>query len=92
MRPTVFAKFQTASIVIKAITRGLPERMESFLLPQSYVERRKPKRLKFFNKANLRIGKQALPNRCDDCLNDLPFDWTDGLTGEAIPTNLKKTF
>jgi len=27
MRQITFAKFQTASIVIKAITRGLPERI-----------------------------------------------------------------
>jgi len=92
MRPTTFAKFQTASIVIKATTRGLLECMERFLLTQSYVEGRKPKRLKLYNKANLWIGKQALPNRCDECLNDLPFDWTDGLTNDAIRTSLKKTF
>jgi len=49
MRPTTWAKYQTASTVVKAL--------EEFLMLNSYSERRQPKRLKLFNKASLWIGK-----------------------------------
>jgi len=64
--------------------------MEKLLLTQSKIERRKPKRLKFYNKANLRIGRQDLPNRWGESLNDLPFDWTNGIADDTIRKNLKK--
>jgi len=64
--------------------------MEKLLLTQSKIERRKPKRLKFYNKANLRIGRQALPNKWGKSLNDLPFDCADGLFDDTIRKNLKK--
>jgi len=61
-------------------------------LANSYHERRKPKRMKFYNKANLRIGKQSLPNRCGMDINDLDFDWTDGMTDDLLRISLKKHF
>jgi len=70
-RPTTWARYQSTSIVIKATTRKIPERLCGELLANYHHERRKPKRMKFYNKANLRIGKQPLPNRCGMDSNDL---------------------
>jgi len=92
VRPTTWAKYQSSSIIIKAITRSTPLRLHSVLQQNSYSERQKPKRLKFFNKANFRIGKQCLPNRCGLHMNDIPFDWTDGLSDDLIRIYLKKHF
>jgi len=91
-RPTTWARYQSTSIVMKATTRKLPERLCVDLLANSYHERRKPKRMKFYNKANLRIGKQSLPNRCGTDINDLDFDWTDGMTDNLLRISLKKHF
>lgn len=48
----------------------------------SHVEQRNPKRLKFYNKAEHKIGKQSLQNMCRVALNDLGFDGADGFSDD----------
>jgi len=78
MRPTAWSRFQSTSIALKAVTKGYPVRLSSVLIANSYSERRKPNRLKFFNKADHKIGNQAIQNRCGTVINQLGFDWLDG--------------
>jgi len=54
-----------------------------------YTERRRPKRPKFYCKANLRIGRQTVGNRIPALLNDLDFDWIDGLSNDSLRRLLK---
>jgi len=83
MRPSTWSKFQSTSIVLKAATRGKPVRLANDLIANSYSERRKPKRLKLINKADHKIGKQAVQNRCGDVINELGFDWLDGFNDDG---------
>jgi len=61
-RHSTWARFQCISLVMKTIMRGVPVRLHADSISNSFTERRKPGRMKFYNKANLRIGRQALPN------------------------------
>jgi len=89
--PTTWARFQCTSIVMKTIMRGVPVTLHGELISNSFIERRKPSGMKFYNKANLRIRRQALPNRCD-YLNEQTFDWTDELSDDVVRVNLKKHY
>jgi len=59
-RPTVWSKYQTASIAIKTITPGMPERLDQNMLRNSYVERRRRGRLKFYDGSIFKIGRQMI--------------------------------
>jgi len=61
-RPSVWAKYLAMNFVIKTLTS------------QAFVERSKPLRTKFFSKADLRIGRQAMVNRAGELMNDADFD------------------
>jgi len=88
-RPMTWYRFSTPSLVIKVVTRNEPIRLSATLAENLHTERRKPLRPKFFNKANLRIGRQSLVNRCDIRMNDLEFDWMTNLTDDVIRRNVK---
>jgi len=91
-RPSTWAKFNTSTLVLKITTRNQPKRLCEYVLMNSFLERRKPLRLKFFNKADLRIGRQTLTNRCDLLINDLDFDWFYATSDDYIRVNLKKHY
>jgi len=44
---------------------GKPKNLHDLLHLNFYMERRKPGRLKFYNSARLKMGKQGIPNRID---------------------------
>jgi len=90
-RPLTWTKYQTASLVMKIVRNDFPRRLKENLLSNAYIERRKPGRLKFYDNSRTRIGRQNFGNRLG-LLNDIDFDWTDGLTDGAIRTKLKKFF
>jgi len=90
-RPTVWSKYQTASIAIKAITSGQPARLMQNMTRNSYVERRRRGRLKFYDGSRLRIGRQMIDNRL--CfMNDLDYDWLTGTSDDRLRIELKKHF
>jgi len=60
------------------------------LTSQAFVERSKPLRTKFFSKADLRSGRQAMVNRAGELMNDADFDWNFDINVDAIRINLKK--
>jgi len=91
-RPTTWAKFITSTLVLKITTKNQPKRLCEYVLTNSFLERRKPLRLKFFNKADLRIGRQTLTNRCGLLTNDLDFDWFYATSDDYIRVNLKKHY
>jgi len=92
MRSTAWSRFQSTSIALKAVTRRYPVRLADTLIANTYAERRKPKRLKFFNKADHKIGNQAIQNRCGTTINELGFDWLDGFSDDGWRIQLKKHF
>jgi len=77
-RSTTWPKCITSSLVIKITTRDQPDSLCEYLMKKSLLERRKPHRLKFFSKADLRICRQILMNRCDNLINPQDFDWYYG--------------
>jgi len=48
------------------------------------VERLKPHHYNFYCKANLGIGGQSFTNRTAALLNDLDFDWKDGMLNDKL--------
>jgi len=92
-RPSVWTKYLTASRVIKTANLGLPVRLSAYLNENSYVERRRPGRIKYFDNSRSKIGRQTLNNRAGQCVNDVDFDWKcDNLTNDRLRLCLKKCF
>jgi len=89
-RPTTWAKYCTSSIIIKALTRKEPCRMVTQIGNNMYIERRRPLRPKSFSKCDLRIGMQSIVNRACNYINDIDFDWANGIADDALRTNLKR--
>jgi len=56
------------------------------------MERRKPERLKFYNSARLKIGKQGIRNRIDLIFKEIDFDRSPFISDDNLRINLKKTF
>jgi len=54
-----------------------------------YIERRQPMRLKS-SKCDLRICTQSIENQAGKYINDIDFDWADGITVDGLRTNLKR--
>jgi len=76
--------------IIKLINNDCT-RISKDLKDSWYINDRLPKRGKFINKANTRIGNHSLRNRLQD-LNSLTFDWIGIYSDEYLRKNLKKTF
>jgi len=66
--------YLTASRVIKTMNVGLPMRLCEDLTKHSYFERCRPGRLKCYDGARTKIGRQTLCNRAGFCVNDVDFD------------------
>jgi len=45
-----------------------------------------------YNKADHKIGRQAVQNRCGEVINELGFDWTDGFSDDGWRMRLKQHF
>jgi len=58
-------KYATGSLIIKIRNNGNPKNLHDLLHLNFYMERRKPGRLKFYNSARLKIGKEGIRNRID---------------------------
>jgi len=80
-RPATLSKFQMLSVALKAITRKISIRFSNELLTTSCLEQRKTKKIRFYSKADHKIGKQLLKDRCD-VLNELSYDWTHGFSDD----------
>jgi len=91
-RPTTWAKYSAANLVIKTFIRKSPKRLYDDLVSTCYRERRRPRRPKFFNKSDHRIGRQTLCNRAGELLNEASFDWDCDISDNLIRRNLKKHF
>jgi len=88
-RPITWPKYLLANTPKKAITRGLPLALSVEMQKNIFMERRRPGRPKFYDNSRGRIGRQALRNRLG-IINNFGFDWSYGLTGDSLGTNLKK--
>jgi len=92
-RPSTWSKYMVASRVIKIINCGFPHRLNQYLKSNSYVERRRPGRLKFYDGSRTVPGRQTLKNRAGSCLNDANFDWFNlDISKDCLRINLKKLF
>jgi len=47
-RPTASSHYRTSSLAMKGLVRGMPKKYSETLRMSLYVERRKPKRLEFY--------------------------------------------
>jgi len=66
VRPTTWAQYSAASLVIKTFTRRSPWWPCDDLMKSRFRERWKIRRLKFFNKSDSYIWRQTLMSRADD--------------------------
>jgi len=73
------------------MTSGLPVKLHHTIQANSYVERRRMLRFKFWNKSNYKIGRHALRNRAGELVNDAIFDWANGISDNVLGVNLKVT-
>jgi len=88
--PKQWSRYITTSTAIKIINNQCTG-IAVDLHEAAYTNDRLPKRAKFINKANMRIGNHYLKNRLQ-ALNTLSFDWIGDYTDEHIRKNLKKAF
>jgi len=90
-RPSTWSKYMVASKVIKIIKCGFPSRLNQYLKANSYSDRRKPGRLKFYDNSRTVPGRQMLENRAG--LNDADFNWFEvDISKDLVRINLKKHF
>lgn len=62
-RPRVWAEYALASIAVKCVTRNAPVNLKQMILRNTYYERRRPGRIKFFDGSRRKIGIQTIENR-----------------------------
>lgn len=91
-RPTIWSKYIGASLIVKTIMKGIPSRLCDDLKANPYIERRKPWRMKFWSKADHRIGRQSITNRAGSLLNDVAFDWLPTISDDILRKSLKCNF
>lgn len=90
-RPTTWSKYITGNLAIKIARSGIPERLHQSLRCNSYTERRRPGRLKWYDGSRKKIGRQSLRNRCGNIINDLDLDWpNDSVSEDKIRVSLKR--
>jgi len=77
---------------MKTIMKGTQSRLCELFLHNSYCERRNPNCFKFYCKANLRIGRQAISKQTAALLNEVDFDWKLGMTDDLLRKKRKVHF
>jgi len=64
-----------------------------YLREYSYVERRRPGRLKFYDSSRTKVGHQSPSNLTGSCVNKLKIDWLDAkLSDDKLRVSLKMCF
>ena len=91
VRPSIWAKYATASLVIKILRDKRPGRLYCHLLDTCYKEERSG-RLKFFDSSQYKPGRQALGNRLADLFSEITTQLTLLESDCTIRTTLKKSF
>jgi len=91
-KPTTWAYHLTACRVIKTCISKQPKRLHEHLMVNSYTERRRPWRHKFFNNAKRKVECQMIRNRAGEILNNADFDWLNEMSNDRIRICLKKHF
>jgi len=90
-RPSVWGQYLMASTAIKSITKCIPFNLHAEFKRNMFTERRKPLKPKFFDDSKRRIGRMAARNRLN-FINDVEFDWINGMTDDLLRIKLKKHF
>ncbi len=90
--PKQWAKYATASIVIKTLRDQKPVRLHNIVRETLYSERRHPTLGKFYNNAKGKIGRQKFGNNLE-YMAAIKEEWNGlNLDNAKIRINLKKTF
>jgi hypothetical protein len=75
--PDEYADFNLAKMIVKMVRSGSPSRLLKTTLAGSYVERRQPGKLFFFDESKRKIGRQRFCNRLQCVTKQMKFNWTD---------------
>jgi len=59
------------------------------MVSQAYIQRSKPLSMKFFSKADLRLGKQSIANQAGELTNVTEFDLNFEINENQVRVNLK---
>jgi len=90
-KPSLWAKYSTANLVLKVMKTQLPQTLHASLVNNSYATRRNPDKLLFYDASRTILGHQALGNRLAHIIDNLDFNFHVNMTDDQIRINLKKS-
>jgi hypothetical protein len=90
VRPTTWAKYATASTVIKILRDREPRRLFHHLQQTLYYERRQYNIIKFFDDSKYRLGRQCIGNRLKHIFDAITESFKLNETDDAIRVKLKR--
>jgi len=91
--PDEWADYSVAKLTIKMVDSMMPCRLHVNLKANSFVERRQPHRLLFYDSSCRKIGRQSIKNRLNTIAKHIKFDWFNvHCTPARVRIELKKSF
>jgi len=90
VRPSTWAKYATASIVIKILRDKEPARLEEHISQTLFYERRQPGILKFYDASRNKIGRQCIGNRLKETFDVISTPFNLNETNDTIRIRLKR--
>ena len=91
VRPSTWAKYSTASTVIKIIRDGHPVRLKDHILEGVYINDRS-QAIRFFDRSKYKQGRQAIGNRIKHIFEEIKKPITFRESNNSIRLLLKKEF
>jgi len=91
-KPSSWADYSTASLVIKVLQTEQPRHLYKSLTKNAFQERRRPGRMKFYDDSNTKVGGNSLRNRLTDLFNRIDFDFYPFINPDRLRINLKRLF
>jgi hypothetical protein len=90
VKPSVWSKYATSNLVIKALRDKVPVRLVSHLEKTRFCERRAPDLIKFYDGSHLKTGFQAIGNRIGRIFDEIKTPFTLNESNDVIRTRMKK--
>ena len=91
VRPSLQARYSTASVTKKILRNSCPQRLYNHLMGNMYRETR-TKRIKFYDQSRLRLGRQVLANRFKHIFDEMTNELTLRESNNSLRLLLKCAF
>jgi len=89
-KPSAWADYSTASLVIKVMQNEQPKHLFRLLTMSAFQEQRRSGRMKYFDDTNTKVGWNSLRNRLTDLFNTNDFDFYPFISPDRLRINLKR--